>query len=111
MDAAKHLKHLHALWGQVGKALGLPEGTQNLPAAQLQLHQAGHCGLWALGLVWGSAELGTGILSWAASPWIAVTAPASLPTWQSLPKLWLPVGWAPAPGVSRPAGSFPLLAV
>lgn len=84
---------------------------KTLPAAQLQLHQASRCGLRAPELGWGSAEPGAGVLSLAASPQISVTAPASLNTRQSLPKLQFAVGWAPAPGVSSLAGSSPLLAV
>lgn len=93
-----------ARWAKPLVCLGV---HKTLPAARLQVCQARHCGLRAPELGWGSAELGSGVLSLAASPWIAVTAPASLSTQQSFPKLCFTAGWAPGPGVSILAGSSP----
>lgn len=94
-----------ARWAKPLVCLGV---HKTLPAAQLQVRQARRCGLRAPELGWGSAVLGAGVLSLAASPWIAVTAPASLSIQQSFPKLCFTAGWAPALGVSILAESSPL---
>lgn len=94
--------HFRARWA---KPLTCLELLKTLPAAQLQLRQARHCGMWAPELDWGSAEPATGVLSLAAT--LDSHNSTCLP--RHMINLQFAAGWAPAPGVSSLAGISPSL--